>query len=260
MRVIFSIIFNGLHHLLHNDQYRFILDNCDKWIVVEGASKSNGTTSWCKTMPDEYHKNGASIDGTREFLHELSQLESKLIYVPSDGFWHSKDVQVNRAIEELKKITNECFLWEFDIDEQWTSDSMNQAEKEMQEEGIKSASFRANCYVGQNLLAIGEWGECVTGGYPRMWHWQGENFKCHEPPILEGTENKPSKLLSPRFNHFNYFFEKDVKFKDLWYSGHEHILERWKRLNSLPKEAFPVRLSALITGYWGTTNSAIIWK
>ena len=75
MRIIFSIIFNGLHHLLHNDQFRFILNNCDKWIVVEGASQSNGSTKWCKQMPPEYHNNGSSIDGTKEFLEELSQQE-----------------------------------------------------------------------------------------------------------------------------------------------------------------------------------------
>jgi len=260
MRVVFSIILNGLHHLLHNDQYRFILNNCDKWIVVEGASQPNGSTGWCKSFPEEYQKNGGSVDGTREFLQELTALENKLVYIPSNGFWQSKDVQVNVAMEALKKITNKCFLWEFDIDEQWTKEAMVQAEKELVEQNLKMGQFRADCYVGKNLLAVGEWGEAYNGGYNRLWNWEGELFERHEPPILEGTRNSPAKILSPRFKHFNYYFEKDVLFKDKWYSGHEQIHERWKIINSLPKETFPIHISSLITGGWGQTNSGIIWK
>jgi DNA-directed RNA polymerase sigma subunit (sigma70/sigma32) len=180
MRVAFSIIFNGLHHLEHKDQYRQILDNCDKWVVVEGASKSNGSTRWCKEMPDEYHINGASVDGTREFLEKLAEEESKLVYVPSDGFWNSKDDQVNRAIEEVKKLTDRCFLWEFDIDEQWTAEAMDQAEKELTEENLKYGAFMSRYYVGKNLLASGEWGEGRNGGYIRLWDWEGESFVRHE--------------------------------------------------------------------------------
>ena len=77
---------------------------------------------------------------------------------------------------------------------------------------------------------------------------------------MQGTEDKITKLLTPIFHHYNYYFEKDVKFKDAWYGGHENILERWKLINSLPKEAFPLHISALITGYWGTTKTIITWK
>jgi hypothetical protein len=131
MRIVFSIIHNGLHHLHHNTQYENILKSCDKWIVVEGASRSNGSTKWCNEFPDDLHLNGGSIDGTREFLEFLSKETDKLIYIPSNGFWQSKDHQVNRAIEEVKKITNRCWLWEIDIDEQWELEQMDAAEKEL---------------------------------------------------------------------------------------------------------------------------------
>ena len=258
MRIVFSIIFNGLHHLLHNDQFRFILNNCDKWIVVEGASQSNGSTKWCKQMPPEYHNNGSSIDGTKEFFEELSQQESKLIYVSSNGFWNSKDHQVNRAIDEVKKITDRCFLWQFDIDEQWTLEGMNQAEKEMSENHIKVGAFLSECYCGKNLCPVGEW--AGSSGIRRIWDWEGEYFVTHEPPTLFNCEDKSAKLLTPIFKHFNYYFEKDVKFKDAWYSGHEQIHKRWKYINSLPKENFPIHISNLITGYWGTTDTIIEWK
>ena len=262
MRIIFSIILNGKHHLLHNDQYRFILDNCDKWVVVEGASQSNGSTQWCKTIPDEYHNNGASVDGTREFMEELAKTESNLVYVPSDGFWNSKDDQVNRAIEEVKKLTDKCFLWEFDIDEQWTAEALDQGEKELTEEGLRYGAFMSRYYVGKNLLAKGHWGEGRDGGYIRLWDWAGESFTRHEPPTLDGLEGREDlgKMLSPIFDHYSYYFDEDVKFKDAWYSGHENIYERWKYVNSLPKEVFPIHISALITGYWGTTDTGIFWE
>jgi hypothetical protein len=256
MRIIFTIIFNGLHHLTHNNQSEFILNNCDKWIVVEGASRSTGSTSWCKNIPDHLHNNGASVDGTRNFLQELSTKNNKLIYIPSDGFWHSKDHQVNRAIDEVKKLTSECYLWEFDIDEQWTSDAMNKAEKELEQKSAKTAGFLADCYVGKDIIAIGEWGECNPTGYIRLWKWNNEYFQTHEPPILVGGNGK-TIISSQRFKHFNYYFEKDVSFKNDWYSGHEGILEKWKFVNSLPVEVFPIHISNLITGYWGKSKTIL---
>ena len=71
-RVAFTIILNGLHHLKHNDYYKFMIDNFDLWVIAEGAVESRGSTSWCKKMPDNLHNNGRSVDGTLEFLTELS--------------------------------------------------------------------------------------------------------------------------------------------------------------------------------------------
>ena len=233
-RIIFTIIFNGLHHLQYNNQSEFILNNCDKWIVVEGASKSIGSTSWCKTMPQNLHTNGASIDGTRDFLESLAKTNDKLIYIPSNGFWGSKDHQVNRAIDEVKKITNECFLWQFDTDEQWTSETMAQAEKEMTEQNVKTGSFLADCYAGKDIIALGGWGE---GPYTKLWNWNGEYFEKHKPPTLQ-CGNQKSILVSARFMHYKYYFEQDVIFKDRWYGGHEQIHERWKTLKFYQKKYF----------------------
>jgi len=259
MRIVFSIIHNGLHHLHHNTQYENILKSCDKWIVVEGASRSNGSTKWCNEFPDDLHLNGGSIDGTREFLQFLSKETDKLIYIPSSGFWQSKDHQVNRAIEEVKKITNRCWLWEIDIDEQWELEQMDAAEKELFDSGSKAGCFRAQCFIGRNLRAIGDWGEAYTSGYIRLWKWEGEKFICHEPPIIEGQMGIEPRMLSQVFRHYNYYFDKDVIFKDKWYGGHEKIYERWKLINSLDKRFFPMHISNLISGPWGRSNSSIIY-
>ena len=227
---------------------------------MEGAARSKGSTTWCKEFPESLHENGASVDGTLDYLNDLSQKNDRLILVPSTGFWESKDHQVNRAIEEVRKITDRCFLWEFDADEQWDAKSMDAAEKELVEKNAKAGCFAADCYIGRNLMAIGDWGEARTYGYTRLWNWEGENFICHEPPVLEGLMGIDPTMLSPRFKHYNYYFEKDVAFKDAWYGGHEGILERWKLINSLDKRFFPMHISNLITGPWGKSNSAIVWN
>lgn len=258
MRIAFTIVHNGLHHLKHNDQALNILKTCDWWVVVEGAAHSNGSTQWCKKFPSHLHKNGASIDGTREFLRDLSKTAKNLVYIPSNGFWESKDEQVNRAIKEVRKLTKKCHLWEIDADEQWTKEAMIAAERELDSIPDKAGAFQADCYVGKNLKAIGDWGEARTYGYIRLWKWSGEDFICHEPPLLEGA-GKDAAMLKPRFKHYNYYFEKDVRFKDLWYGGHEGILERWELINSMPRQCFPMHISNLVTGAWGRTNTAIIW-
>ena len=259
MRIAFTIIHNGLHHLKHNNQAENILNACDYWVVVEGAAESKGSTQWCKKFPEYLHFNGASIDGTREYLRELASNNSKLIYVESNGFWPSKDAQVNRAIAEIKKLTFNCFLWQIDADEHWNVDSMAAAEKELIASNAKAGAFRADCRIGKNLKAIGDWGEARTYGYIRLWNWTGENFIYHEPPVIEGQLGIDPKMLSPTFIHYNYYFDKDVQFKDAWYGGHEGIFDRWKLLNSLSERFFPMHISNLITGEWGKTNSSIVY-
>jgi hypothetical protein len=259
MRIAFTIIHNGLHHLIHNEQNAKILDACDYWVVVEGASQSNGSTRWCKEFPEYLHKNGGSIDGTQEFLSDLASKEPRLVYVQSNGFWESKDQQVNRAIEEVRKLTSSCWLWQIDADEQWDEQAMCDAEDELAAIMAVAGTFRADCRIGKRLRAIGEWGEARTFGYIRLWKWNGEGFICHEPPILDGQMGIDPVMLTPAFTHYNYYFEQDVQFKDAWYGGHEGILDRWRLINSLDRRFFPVHISNLITGEWGKTNSSIVY-
>jgi hypothetical protein len=257
MRIIVSIILNGMENLLHNDFYKKVPTMCDYWIIAEGASKSQGSTSWCKQMPEGTHINGRSSDGTYEFLKKLSEENSKVILLTKEGMWESKDEQHGSTIEKAKEFTNECFLWHMCVDEQWEEAQLDEAEKMLLDLGVRHGKFSCNCFVGKNLLAVGAWGEGRGGGYPRLWHWKGESLRTHEPETFHG--DWPAVYLPQKFNHYNYYFENDVKFKDAWYSGHEGIYERWLRLNSIPKEMFPVHISELITGGWGRTDTQIIY-
>lgn len=257
MRIAFTIILNGLHHLKHNDYYKLVPNIFDYWIIVEGASNNKGSTSWCRNMSSNYHNNGKSIDGTTEFLKNISKQYNNIVYIEPEKMWDSKDQQVNKAIEEIKKITNNCYLWEIDIDEQWSKDNIEQAEYTLKQHKGKTGCFLCNYYVGKDLIVKGMWGEGYALPYRRLWNWNGELFETHEPPKLVGG-NGLGLLLPQKFNHYAYYFEEDVKFKNDWYSGHDGVYEKWKQLQVETK--FPIHISKLlgISTHWGNTNTLII--
>lgn len=255
-RIAFTIIQNGLHHLKHNDYYRFMLDNFKYWIVVEGASLNSGSTSWCKNFPDDYHNNGKSVDGTGDFLKNLASASSNLIYIEPDRPWPNKDVQVNRCIEEVKKRSEKCYLWEVDIDEQWTSEQLIGSEQIMHKYGAKTGCFRCNYFLGPSLLARGGWGEGGILPYIRLWNWQGEMFETHEPPQLKGG-NGTIVQINTKFNHYAMYFREDVVFKEKWYDGYDGMVERWEMLQN--ETSFPKHISELLGRkvHWGNTNTII---
>ena len=256
MRLAFTIIFNGLHHLIHNDYFEKAIPFFDAWVFVEGATQSGGSTKWCKSMPAEMHKNGNSIDGTVEFLEYLAREYSNVHVKLASGLWGSKDEMVNTAVELLRvKGYSEGFLWEIDMDEQWRSEDIKAAEVALKSNQIKTGTFLCNYHMGNNYFAVGDWGEGVKQPYRRLWDWKGERFLSHEPPELEGG-NGTMALLSQRFEHYSWFFEQDVKFKSLWYSDHESMYKKWKHLQVSNLPSIPIR--TFLTGIWGDTNTLIV--
>lgn len=259
MRVALTIILNGKHHLEHNDYASRLLDIVDLWCIVEGASLSTGSTSWCKQMPPWSHNNGRSVDGTIECVKELAAKSDKLLFVEGSGFWTNKDAQVNAGINKIREKVQRAFLWEIDCDEQWTREQMDSAEKDLVAHGAKTGQFLADYWIGKRLMAKGEWGEGNGMPYNRLWNWHGELFANHEPPQLVGGNGK-QVVLPQRFQHYAYYFEQDVKFKDAWYGGHEHIHQRWLRLQSEAERGgrFPRHIRELITGHFGKSNTTIV--
>jgi hypothetical protein len=262
MRIAFTIALNAEHHLKHNNYAEKVADWVDLWVIVEGAAKSNGSTKWCKEMLPEYcTKDGHSVDGTLDFLKDLNLKNKNVVIVKQTGMWDSKDEMVNKALETIGDLFNYIcsssyvFLWEIDADEQWELRDMISAETSLYAENGTTGMFYANHYVGKNLLARGEWGEGKIIPYKRLWIWSGERFISHEPPEMDFGETVEI-LLPQRFNHYAYYFEKDVKFKNDWYSGHEGVLQKWLDLQK--ETCFPQPISRLISGHWGTTNTQII--
>jgi hypothetical protein len=254
MRIAFTIVLNGLRHLEHNNFYHKMVDNFDHWIIVEGVAKPNGSTNWCKELPTIFHNNYISNDGTTEYLDAHRHLNVRILR-PLEGAWDSKDQQVNAAISEIKRITNECFLWQIDVDEQWELIDLVQAEKDLVTNHGKTGCFLCNYYVGEKQKVIGQWGEGRLEPYRRLWDWKGEMFIKHEPPTLVG-KNGPGLLLPQRFNHYAYFFEQDVKFKEIYYQGYEGLYERWLKVQGNRGQIHIKELLGEKT-WWGNTNTNI---
>jgi len=278
MRIGFSIILNGLHHLKHNDYAEYLANNLDLWIIAEGACLNQGSTKWCKAMPERYHDvNGSSVDGTWSYIIQLSDYYHNVVIANENinslkfkeetgTFWNSKDSQVNACIETLKHMNfnwkiDPIYLWQIDCDEQWDLNNMKKAEEKLLKSNCRVGMFHCNYWVGSNLQVKGEWGEGLKLPYRRLWLWEGEYFKTHEPPLL-GDGFMSEVLLPQRFEHYAYYFEKDVRFKNDWYSGHEGILQRWKQLNNKAKlQSIGVigNIDLLLykDSYWGKTKTRI---
>lgn len=258
MRIAFTIILNGYKHLVHKDYYKTVLSNFDYWVVVEGVALNNGTTSWCNKLPDTFHNNYLSNDGTTDFLNELkSEYKNIIVVRNNEGFWQSKDDQVNAAITEIKKLTKKCKLWQIDVDEQWSIDQIVLAENELDDNSGKTGCFLCNYFVGVDQIVTGEWGEGRIEPYRRLWNWSGENFISHEPPKLEN--NNPRFLLTPKFNHYSYYFDEDVKFKEAYYSNYEGLYERWLEIQN-NRSVLPIRNLLGDKLWWSNTNTIIQYK
>lgn len=251
MRVAFTIVLNGEHHLRNN--FKNNLDIFDKWIIVEGVAAPGGSTNWCKSLPGT-----ESDDNTMEFCKALQLSHpDKVVYLPPpyDYQYSSKDEQVNEAIKRVKRLTGECFLWQVDVDEVWKKEDVENAERVLRENGAKTMGFYCNYYVGKNQIVKGEWGEGKHTPYIRLWDWKGEMFKTHEPPRLDPNNGK-TIISSIRFDHFAYVYEQDVKFKEIYYQGYEGLFDRWTKVQ-LNKGK--LHISALLgtNTWWGTTDTYI---
>lgn len=235
MRCAFTIVYEGLHHLQHKDFAQRMANMFDHWIVVEGYSLPYGSTSWCNKL----NVPARSQDGTVEFMNQLCAEHNNVYFYSPNKYYNGKDDQVNVAIDILRKISKSCYLWEVDVDEHWALESLSVAEALADNSKAIGFSFPFNHYVGQGLIAKGEWG---SGYNNRLWKWTGQFFRSHEPAMLVG-QRYVEPIKEVKYDHYSYYFEKDVKFKSESYSGHENVYKNWSKV--LVSESYPVHISEL---------------
>ena len=254
LRIAITIIYNGLHHLKHGDFVERMKGIFDYWIIVEGHAGGEGTTSWCNNLK---YQSPISTDGTREYLKQIES--DKIRVILNKDKWKSKDEQFKAGVEELRKITDNCILWQVDADEVWTLEKIKRNELALESSvgcvGFHHIVGKCEDYL---LLAEGRWG---SGKVNRVWRWEGEEFLTHEPPTFEG-QGKPQELPE-KFLHFSYYFEKDVEFKQKYYKGYGQILESWKALQTWKPDRFPCHIYRAFgrKNPIGKTNTTIrLWK
>lgn len=261
LRVAFTICYNALHHLKHNDFAKRMASMFHYWVIVEGAAENNGSTSWCHNHPGEAN----STDGTIDYLNSLEREYQNVWVFRGLGKWKSKDDMCNHALNMLSAELNgrSAFLWQVDADEQWTHEKLCANEfalSEANERGFATTgAVRWNHFVSHDLIAVGDWGGNLN---TRLWIWNpSQRFTSHEPPIMSDASDPIE--LPEKCNHYSYYFETDVNFKSKYYGGHEQVYRNWLRLQMTGERKrikFPLHISYLFgRNVWiGQSNSHIV--
>lgn len=250
-RCAITIIYEGLHHLKHNDFAEKMASMFDAWIVVEGYALPYGSTKWCNMLSVP----AGSKDGTVEFMRDFAETHKNVYFYSANGkYYNSKDQQVNVAISILRKLTSSCYLWQVDADEQWKLEDIVQAEQIASESKDIGFKFQFNHYVGKGIVAVGEWG---SNYHNRLWKWSGQLFDTHEPPLLRG-QRKATPIEGIKYEHYAYYFPKDVMFKSKSYPGHEQVYNNYDSIQQ--PNTYPMPLSRLFgeSSKYSKTNSQII--
>lgn len=250
----FSIVLSGFPFIKYHLQVLGSLPFEWHWHIVEGVAALKHDTAWSLknggNIPHGFHKNGLSIDGTTEYLDKIkTDYPDKItIYRKENGnFWDGKLEMVNAP---LKNIDKECLLWEIDVDEFWTRKQMNTLYQLFLKNPDKTAAFFFCTYfVGENLIISSKdtYGNYTSYEWLRVWRYKpGYKWVKHEPPQLfmqdsHGRDidvasinpflHKQTKKYGLVFQHYPYFLEKQLEFKEKYY-GYKNAVLQWKSLQS----------------------------
>lgn len=249
-RIAFTIVYEGDHHLEHKNFAENMARMFDHWIVVEGYAMPNGSTRWCRKLQVP----PVSTDSTVQFMRDFADTHKNVHFYSKGDYYDSKDSQVNIAIAILKKICGKCYLWEVDADEHWKEEDLKRAEQFADKSTSVGFKFQFNHYVGPGIIATGDWG---SGHLNRLWKWTGQYFQSHEPAMLRGQRGVTA-VPDVKFDHYSYYFKKDVMFKSKSYPGHEKVVQNWESIQ--PPNEYPMHISRLfgIDTKIGKSNSLIV--
>lgn len=181
-----------------------------QWHIVEGlaSGRANKHRPYSvEPLPEEFHHQGLSIDGTTEWLEKAQKDYPDLIHVHrrrnGGGMWVDKIEMLNYV---LGAIQEETILVEVDVDELWTADQLlgirdlllsspappSSSEVDMQDGGTSThprdcAYFDCHFMVGPQLLTLtpGGYGHSYDYEWLRAWRYRpGMFWLSHAPPML----------------------------------------------------------------------------
>lgn len=258
----FTIVLNGDPFIRrHIDQFRQLPFEWH-WHVIEGAAELRHDTAWGARnggrVPDEFHDDGRSVDGTGEYLDELARQYPAQVTVyrrPKGWLWDGKR---EMAEMPLLSIGRDCLLWQVDADELWTAAQFQAGRRLFLDAPGKTAAFYwCRFYVGPNRVTTTRsgYGNNPAQEWLRTWRYRpGMKWASHEPPVL--CEPQPDgrwrdvARLDPLthdeteraglvFEHHAYATEAQVRFKEAYY-GYRGAIDGWRALQGL--ERLPARL------------------
>lgn len=258
----FTIVLNGEPFIRYHIEVFKQLPFTWHWHIIEGVADLKHDTAWSLKLggeiSDDLHRHGRSNDGTTEYLDELAQLypDNVTIYRQPEGvFWDGKREMTNAP---LSNISEECLLWQVDVDELWTVEQLCIGRKMFVQDLEKTAAFFWCWYfVGENLVISTR--NCYTQNpqqdWLRVWRFKpGYFWAAHEPPILvealaDGQFRNVAAINSFKheetekqgliFQHFAYVMPNQLQFKERYY-GYKNAVFHWQALQS--QKQFPVKL------------------
>ena len=248
------------------------------WHIVEGVAELKNDTAWSLQnggrIPDKIHKNGLSIDGTTEYLDKLfaeNPLKISLYRKAEGKLWDGKLEMVSAP---LRNLPAECLLWEIDVDELWSPESIEQMHKAFLENPTKTAAwYWCNFFVAADKIVSTRncYSQNPNQEWLRTWRFKsGDFWKAHEPPalirkLLNGFSKDVGKIdpflhhetekLGAIFEHFAYSREEQVRFKEQYY-GYTGAVAAWNQL-SATQENQPKLLSSFFPWVKDSTYIAL---
>lgn len=218
-----------------------------EWSIVEGVAGAVKDTAWCAGIPSRF-----SCDGTHQYLASIAF--DQRIHLYQRPYWFGKVEMVN---EPLKSMRGDFLLWQIDSDEIWTSGQILRVQQMFLKHQEKNcAYFWCEYFVGPDLRikTRNTYGNHSTYEWLRVWKTcEGARFLTHEPPKLCGFVERQFTHVDTEkeclvFKHMAYATEKQVAFKEAYYSGHSNpmghlyrgAVSNWRRLQA--HRAFPAKL------------------
>ncbi|MBJ6727760.1 O-linked N-acetylglucosamine transferase family protein [Geomesophilobacter sediminis] len=258
----FTIVLNGEPFIrYHLDVFRSLPFDWH-WHIVEGVADLKHDTAWSVRnggrIDGSFHDNGVSNDGTTQYLDELQKRYPDRITVyrkPAGTFWDGKLEMVNAP---LGRISEECLLWQVDVDEFWTFEQICTAREMFLDAPERRAAFYwCRFFVGPELMVNSRYcySQNPTFEWQRTWRYTpGCRWSSHEPPQLVEPQAtgaaRPLAEMSPFmhaeterkglvFQHFAYVLPEQLSFKESYY-GYKGAVKSWKKLQQ--QSRFPVPL------------------
>lgn len=233
MLTIFTIVLNGEPFIDRHLPVFRSLSIPWQWRVVEGVAAPNRCTSWCRPMPDRWHRDFVSVDGTHEYLRSIQGGNVRVTTHrgrPYDG----KLEMVQEALQGVE----EGVVMQVDADEIWQAWQIERIyELLICQLPATAARFTCRYWVGPSKLLTSRSG-WARGDleWLRAWRWgPGVEFLRHEPPIVTGFERcvslETTEAMGLVFDHYAYHSRRQIEMKADYY-GYDGLVDAWLRLQS----------------------------
>jgi hypothetical protein len=231
MLTIFTIVLNGQPFIEWHLPVLRELSIPWQWRIVEGVAAPTNCTSWCRPLPERWHRDCVSVDGTHEYLRAIHCGNVRVTSRRSRPY----DGKVGMVREALEGV-DDGVVMQIDADEIWQA---WQIEKiyELLICQLPATAARFNCryWVGPSKLLTSRSG-WARGDleWLRAWRWgPGVEFERHEPPIVRGfgrcVSLETTEAMGLVFDHYAYHSPRQIEMKADYY-GYDGLVDAWHRL------------------------------